>query len=277
MNIRSSVFAGRFYPADSSELKRNIGAMIEKAKRNRDSALKTGIVPHAGIIYSGWTAAHLYSMIDPEAYERIVFIGPSHHHLFSGFAVTDYDKWNTPLGPLDIDRDFQEGLISGSIIKDNRVHDNEHSLEVQMPFVRYIAGDKLKVVPILMGRQDRKHINIMLEKIAEMNTENTLFIASSDLYHGYDYDEGNDIDNNTIGEIEQNSMKKFMDYFVDMESENTACCCGGGPIGIILGINRMNNLTVRLLNHSTSSDIAGDYSGYNVGYAAFGGFGNGKK
>ncbi|MFO8062622.1 MAG: AmmeMemoRadiSam system protein B [bacterium] len=277
MSIRNSVFAGRFYPADSSELKRNIGAMIEKAEKNRDNTLKTGIVPHAGIIYSGWTAAHLYSMIDPEAYERIVFIGPSHHHLFKGFAMSDYDQWDTPLGPLDIDRDFQERLSTDSIIIENRVHDNEHSLEVQMPFVRYLAGNKIKVVPILMGRQDRKHINIMLEKIADANTGKTLFIASSDLYHGYDYDEGMDVDSNTIREIEQNSMKKFMDYFEDMESENTACCCGGGPIGIILGINRISNLTVRLLDHSASSDITGDYSGYNVGYAAFGGFDNGKK
>lgn len=277
MKIRDSMFAGRFYPADSSELKRKIGTMIEKAERNRDNTLKTGIVPHAGIVYSGWTAAHLYSMIDPDAYERIVIIGPSHHHLFSGFAMADYDKWHTPLGPLDTDRDFQKKLLCDSIITDNRVHDNEHSLEVQMPFVRYIAGDRLKVVPILMGRQNRKHINTMLEKIAEQDSGDTLFLASSDLYHGYDYDEGNEIDNSTIGEIEQNSMKKFLDYFEDMESENTACCCGGGPIGIILGINRINNLTVRLLDHSTSSDITGDYSGYNVGYAAFGGFDNGKK
>jgi len=275
MKIRKAAHTGTFYPASPEKLQSLLKGYFDNAPNlHLEGEILAGIVPHAGIVYSGFTAAYFYNAIKSHAYERIVIIGPSHHHLFKGFAVSDADEWETPLGNLRVDKDFTASIQSEMIFSDDKIHLKEHCIEIQTPFIKYACGSDVKIVPIIMGRQDIKSAEHFARIIEKSNFKNTLYIASTDLYHGYDYEESREIDEKTIFEILRMDRAGFMKYFISLESEGISPACGGGPIASVMGILKsFSSSSLKLLHSSNSSDITGDYEGYTVGYASFAGIG----
>lgn len=270
MKIRKAYQAGRFYPA-GAELQEMLDK-FSKAAGGGSRNVICGIVPHAGIIYSGFTASFLYNSL-AESYNRIIVIGPSHHVYFTGFALCSDDAWNTPLGQLNVDREFCSKLEPVAEIMDD-VHTPEHSVEVQMPFIYRRFGNTVPIVPVIMGAFSREHADAFAEKLLELDDGKTLYIASSDLYHGFNYEEAKDTDAKTLAEIASGKAERFTSYARDMEKEGNPSACGSGPVYVIMRICEAMNIRMKLLNHTTSSDVTGDFTGYTVGYASFAGVKN---
>ena len=269
MKIRDSYQAGRFYPQKRKELTDLLESIFRKTSVINNDSIATGIVPHAGIIYSGYSASYFYKSLNYHNYDRIIIIGPSHYFHAEHMILSESEQWKTPLGNIDIDREFSDSLIDGIIMYDESLHMEEHSIEVQIPFIQYVCGSKMKIVPIIMGDQSLASVNSLAEKLIEKMDNRTLIIASSDMYHGYDYNDAIEKDNITIKHILNDDYASFNDFAV-----KTSSCCGTGCISTVLRINEHFNISNVLLNKSNSSQISGEYDGYSVGYAAFAGVKN---
>ncbi|MGE3062691.1 MAG: AmmeMemoRadiSam system protein B [bacterium] len=270
MKTRDFVHGGRFYPADKESILQMFDSYKERFESKKiKNLIPAGIVPHAGYVYSGFTAMHFYLEAASLDFERVVIIGPSHRHLFSGFALSDTVSWNSPLGDVPVDIKFNRLLESKFAQFNNEIHSEEHSVEVQVPFVKYAFKSNMKIVPVIMGRQSIGSVREFISVITPEMREKTLFVASSDLHHGYDYEEAKISDQKTIREILKNDEHGFMNYFQTVETEGGCAACGGGPIGIIISSVKAQNGRLTLLTHTTSADITQDYDGYTVGYSAF--------
>jgi AmmeMemoRadiSam system protein B/AmmeMemoRadiSam system protein A len=268
-NVREPVVAGAFYPADKKELKAVLNKLFSEAeKKEIKGKIKGIIVPHAGYPYSGWTAAKVFKQIEDESFESVILLGPSHQVFFNGFSVYRSGSWKTPLGNVPIDESLADSLIAEDTIIDffPQAHANEHSLEVEIPFLQTIL-DNFKIVPIVAGSQDPGACKILSDAIVKVcKDKNVLLLASSDLYHGHSYNECYNSDSmvlKTVGAFDADGFKKLL-------TQNQNIACGAGPIYVVLLSTRaMGANSCTLIEHTTSGDVTGQKEGYIVGYAGF--------
>ncbi len=186
-DTRPAAFAGRWYPASSSELQATVDGYLAAAAPPR--GVITGIVaPHAGLAYSGPVAGHAYAAARAADADAAVLIGPSHYAAFSGAVVPASSAFETPLGPVPVETTLVAMLTDQQTVVqvDEAVHAREHSLELQLPFLaRVLPG--LPIVPILMGRQDARSVETLSRVVTDvLGDRRVLVIASSDLSHYHD-------------------------------------------------------------------------------------------
>jgi hypothetical protein len=256
-NIRSAAVAGLFYPEDPIQLRNDINSFL----RDTDSTLNIerifGIVsPHAGYTYSGKTAAYVYNLINGRQYKRVVVISPSHSEYFPGVSVYEGDAYETPLGLLEVDKEFSDGLVvnSKTIFEGIEGHRKEHALEVQLPFLQVVL-DEFKIVPVVMGDQARVFIEELALRLAAITDDETLIVSSSDMSHFYSKSKANKLD--SIIEKRINNFD-FEGLQADLESRKTHAC-GGGPIVALMKAASLKNINRSLVVHrSDSGDITGD-------------------
>lgn len=254
-DVRQSAVAGIFYPDDRNELSQVIDGFFSNAKLlpNRQK-LRALIIPHAGYIYSGQTAAWGYKQLQDSKYKHFVLTGPSHHSYFDGLSSSSAKEWSTPIG-----------LTKHNIISEetNRVkvfdeaHSREHSLEVQLPFLQKIVRN-LSVTCFLTG------FNVDVESAADYfidNYPNSFLIVSSDLSHFLTQDEASEKDRQTIEAI----LKMNKQYL--HSHENVACGLTG--ILILLEIVKKRRWQAKLLYYDTSYTASGDKNNV-VGYTTIG-------
>jgi len=258
MKTRASAVAGMFYPRDPSHL----GQLLEGFfSRTSPGERALGIVsPHAGYIYSGQVAAHAFSCIDPDFSGTFVIIGPSHRGYLTSVSSV---PWETPLGIVDTDTEFLEAL---DMVVDEPSHAGEHSIEVQMPFIKY-RFPRSRVVPVMMGEQDPAHAAAVADKIvsALRTTKRDIrVVASSDFSHYVSESQAKDGDLFAIEALTRLDIKEF--YRRIREKRVTAC--GFGPIAAMASIcQSMGARAGRLIKYGTSGDVTGDKNEV-VGYAA---------
>src|SRR5660397_179031 len=149
--MRAPAVSGQFYPRNKNDLDREISRCFEGVPAD-DKQVLGAVVPHAGYIYSGNTAAYVYSML-PEA-DTFVILGPNHTGYGSPVSVSS-ENWSTPLGEVGSDNEFIKALPKRIIDTDETAHKYEHSIEVQLPFLQHRFSD-FKIVPICMGMQDEE-------------------------------------------------------------------------------------------------------------------------
>jgi AmmeMemoRadiSam system protein B len=270
---RPPVWAGKFYPGSSSELFETIRKLVQKADETtvqipQGKTLKALILPHAGYIYSGWTAAHSHSVLMNRHYECVIVMGPDHRIGFSNAAISDASEYSTPLGSIRLDRDSSELIRSGGgLFHSVPASDSmEHSIEVVLPFLQYSLKD-FKLVPIVFGRVGDMDLKSMVDKIAGKIDSKTLLVASSDLSHYLPYDSAVKRDKETIRmilKLEGNNLRS---------RENAAC--GVIPISVITSLADRFKWEPRLLHYSNSGDTAGPKDRV-VGYAAIAFYGDNK-
>jgi len=164
--MRNPAVAGMFYPGGKEDLRRQIAELAPSVPQKLDAM--GVVVPHAGYVYSGRVAAKVYASI--EGAPTFVIVGPRHSWEGSAVAVSTV-PWKTPLGIVDVDRDFISLLPPGIIDHDETAHQREHSLEVQVPFLQYFFKD-FRIVPIALGLQD-------YETVREVAGEITAAIEST--------------------------------------------------------------------------------------------------
>ena len=267
--VREPSVAGSFYPADKDSLAKMIDRLLAGVpKLERKGEIIGAVVPHAGYPYSGGTAAYLFSYISKMPFKTVVLIGPSHYMYFRGIAVYGEGKWKTPLGEVEVDSALAHKIIEKNpIIRDEpEAHKREHSLEVEIPFLQKVLRD-FKIVPIMMGDHDYKTCEVLAHSIAEAvrGREDVLLLASSDLYHGYSYEECNRIDKKTLSFIEKLDPEGLSSALEKREAQ----ACGGGPIvAVMLASKLLGANKGEVLFHTNSNDVIGERGGYVVGYSA---------
>lgn len=274
--MRYPVVSGAFYARDEDGLKRQIkdcflsrfgpGKLPEKSK---NKVLKGVIVPHAGYSFSGPCAAHSYKEIaESKKPDLFIILGFSHSGLGSCVSLED---WNTPLGTAKVDKGFARILVKAGIRQDELAHTNEHSIEVQLPFLQFIF-DEFEFVPVMVS-DDYKKIADIIKKALNQTKKRAILIASSDFTHyGLDYgfvpftenikERMYELDAGAIKEIRQIDAKKFMDYI----NNTGATICGKNAIAALLEI--VKPAKAELLKYYTSADIYDKNYATAVGYAA---------
>jgi AmmeMemoRadiSam system protein B len=224
------------------------------------------IVPHAGLMYSGPVAAHAYRQLQGRSIETVVLIGPSHFTDFEGVALYPRGGFDSPLGVAEIDADIGAGLLAvSSIIRpDTAPHVREHSLEMQLPFLRRVAP-AARIVPLLMGRQTAGTAARLADALtAVLQGRSVVLVASSDLSHYEDAETAHRLDGVVIEQV-----RRFDPDGLQAALEvNPRHACGGGPmVAVLRTARRLGAENAEILDYGDSGDVSGDKS-YVVGYLA---------
>ena len=255
--VREPAVAGQFYPEDPGELRALVNRFIEDADCKEEAAPKALIAPHAGLIYSGPIAASAYAQLAQarDQIQRIVLLGPSHRVPFRGLALSSAGQFRTPLGDIPLDPDAAASLDDLPQVQVlDLAHAQEHSLEVQLPFLQRVLGD-FSIVPIVVGEVRPQAVAKLLELV--WGGPETLIVISSDLSHYLDYDTARAQDSTTCRRIEQ------LDTRIDQDD-----ACGATPVrGLLLAAKR-RGMTVKTLDLCNSGDTGGDRD-FVVGYGAW--------
>jgi len=266
-DIRQPVVAGAFYTAHADSLSAEISGYLNKAAITKAPKKPLGIIsPHAGYMYSGPVAAYAYKHILGESYDTVIVFAPSHRAYFSGASVDRKAGYRTPLNTIPIDTDLVETIIEHSSLISfyEQAHSQEHSLEVQLPFLQKVLNN-FKLVPIIMGDQDLETCRAIADALAAvLKDRNVLTVASSDLSHYHPHDQAKNLDQRVIDHINAFDPEGLA---ADLEKHRVEAC-GGGPIitSLLLGKKR-GATTAQVVRYADSGDVTGDYSGV-VGYAA---------
>ena len=259
MMSRPCAVAGMFYPKDPARLGHLLGGFFNGTGPAKN-ATKGIVCPHAGYVYSGQIAAQAFSTISPDFSGTFVVIGPSHNgYLTCASAIA----WDTPIGTIETDEEFVTEL---DIPVDEMAQITEHSIEVQLPFIRY-RFPKAKIAPVMMGEQDPAHAMAVAEKIVaahRMTKRDIRIVASSDFSHYVPEKVARDGDLYAIQAVENLDVPEFYRRI----REKRLTVCGYGPISaMITACLHMGAEKGELIRYGTSGDASGDRDAV-VGYAA---------
>jgi len=257
MNIREPAVAGMFYPAGADQLEREVISMLSDTGANSGPVPKAMIVPHAGYVYSGPVAAAAYRLLAParQIIHRVVLCGPAHRVYLDGMAVPATDAFATPLGTVPVARAARENIcgLPGVDVSD-LAHKDEHSLEVQLPFLQAVLDD-FELVPVVVGRCEPELVADVIDAV--WGGPETLIVISSDLSHYLPYAAARETDANTCGRILSKATTLTGDE-----------ACGACAVNGLMSAQHCEQLAVEAIDLRNSGDTAGNKSRV-VGYGAF--------
>ncbi len=250
--IRKPAVAGAFYPSDKESLNQMIDDFLHDCKKPKiKGKVKALIVPHAGYVYSGIVAAAGYNLIKGANIKKVLLIGPSHYVPFEGSAIPESNIWRTPLGEVNVKK-----LSTGGLIKQfEEPFIQEHSLEVQVPFLQKVIPD-FELYPLCLGEVNSEALANQLEDFALR--DDVIIVVSSDLSHFYTYEEAKELD------------QKANIYFprLDIEDAKKVEACGIKGILTLLYLAETLHLKGHFIDYKNSGDTAGDKSRV-VGYGCY--------
>ena len=281
--ILNSTLAGSWYDADPIKLKTQLHQWMDSArlseKLHKSETPLALIQPHAGYLYSGATAGYGAKLIRGRKFNRVILIGPSHRvYLKNNICLHEADIFRTPLGDLQVDKEVIQALQKYPFVQtSDRVHQGEHCIQIQLPFLQASLAEGFKIVPVITGQTDPDHIRKIAKMFTAFLTPETLVVISSDFTHfgkgfGYvpfknDFAENlRKLDLHAFSFIQEKNCTGFTKYVAD----TGATICGEAPIRILLEM-LPKNAEVSLLKYSTSAEDNADYS-HSVSYiSAFAG------
>lgn len=269
--VRESVIAGTWYPGDPETLNKTLRGYLDAVPETENktpfaeppTAL---IVPHAGYRYSGQVAAHAYKRLQNASFDTVFIIAPSHRVRFPGVSVYDGAGYRTPLGVVPIDRETTAALMQS----DDRIrfvpeaHAQEHSLEIQLPFLQTVLGD-FQLVPLVMGDQGLDACRWLAAKAAAAaKGKSALIVASTDLSHYHFYEAAKKLDKVVLDRIAAFDPEGLNRRLASGECE----ACGGGPMAAaMMAARHLGADVAQVLHYANSGDVTGDKSRV-VGYMA---------
>ena len=256
LNTRLPAVDGLFYPSDPLSLTKEIRKHLSNAKE-LPYIPKALIVPHAGYIYSAPIAASAYRLLEAmhDQIGRVVLLGPAHRIWVQGMALPKVDAFETPLGTITLDTTAMAEIAALPQVEVlDAAHAQEHSLEVQLPFLQVVLGD-FKLVPLVVGGATPDQVAEVLERL--WGGSETLIVVSSDLSHYLPYQ--------TSSKVDKATAQAILDLRTDLIGEQA---CGAHPVNGLLLAARRHGLVPHLLDLRNSGDTAGDRERV-VGYGAF--------
>jgi AmmeMemoRadiSam system protein B len=265
--VRPAAVAGSWYPGTAAAIGREVDRYLEAAGAVSAPGRLVGLVsPHAGLRYSGPVAAYGYGLLRGRSPLTAVLVGPSHRVAFEGVAVQGHGAWESPLGRAPIDETTAEAILGSAhmAFEDATVHRDEHSLEMQMPFLQRVVPD-LKVVPALMGRQSRSEVKDLAEALAEVlaSREDVVLIASSDLSHYQPATVANRLDAVVVEHVGHFDADALM---ARLETHDNVACGGGPVVAVMKAARALGADRATILKYGDSGDVAEGDKSHVVGY-----------
>jgi AmmeMemoRadiSam system protein B len=251
--------AGRFYPADPAELTGLVDRLLDTVPVPDEADGSTAyVVPHAGLRYSGPTAAHVYARLRGRDTGTVVLLGPAHYVPAKGCVVPAAQLWETPLGEVPVDTELVQTLArDGHVLVDDVPFAPEHSLEVQLPFLQRSRPDTLRVLPVVVGQSTVDDVVVTLSAIAEAAPD-ALVLCSTDLSHYQPQDLADEQDARTTQAVLELAAERI----------GSRDACGVFALRGLVGWARHEKMRPRLLHRCTSAQTGGTPDRV-VGYAAF--------
>ncbi len=261
--IRHPVAAGRYYPGSASEIREMIEMFVdETAEKEEVIGL---LMPHAGYPYSGSVAGATISRVRFK--DTFIIMGPSHTGMGKPFSIMTEGVWGTPLGEVEIDSELARQIVAASkyLQEDTQAHQQEHAVEVQIPFLQYFKPD-IKIVPIILAyapaeiyKEIGKDISGAIKKL---NRE-AVIIASGDMTHYEPQKYAKEKDTQAIEAMlnldEDELTRRYEELDISM-------CAHGPAVSLISAAKELGATRAELVKYQTSGDVTGDYSSV-VGYA----------
>lgn len=265
--IRRPVVAGMFYPLHGDNLSEQLSRLFSGTEKDDFICV---VSPHAGYEYSGKTAAHAINSLKPA--KSFVILGPNHNLLGSEFSMMGSGEWETPLGTTGIDPGLAKEIGTCEVIREDEfAHTQEHSIEVQLPFLQH-RFKNFGFVPVSISNTDYsedflKKCETLGRHIAKtIKNRNIGVIASSDFSHYLPKEIAKEKDSKAIEKIRNLDPKGFFRTLEEVD----ASVCGYGPIAVLVYIAKELGLkTAKIINHTDSGDTTGDDSAV-VSYYAIG-------
>jgi AmmeMemoRadiSam system protein B len=254
--------AGRFYPAGPGALADLVDTLVEAVGEGRDEPLAEAyVVPHAGLRYSGATAARVYARLrrHRDAIDRVVLLGPAHFVRLRGCAVPGVPRWSSPLGESPVDEDGVRTLVkAGYALLDDEPHRPEHALEVQLPFLHRFLRPRTPILPVAVGLSTVDDVAAVLAAALAAGPARTVVLDSTDLSHY--------LDDAAARRQDARTIEAVLELAAERVGPSDAC----GVYGLrgLLGWARRVGLAAELLYACNSAEATGDPTRV-VGYAAF--------
>lgn len=262
--IRRPAVAGRFYPAKPAELIAALQGFVQPVEKPTPAI--GVIVPHAGYMYSGHVAGAVYSQVTVP--RRNIVLCPNHTGCGVPLSIMRAGAWETPLGNMQIDEELCDALMAADpdLENDAAAHQFEHALEVQLPFMRHVAGPEVTFVPITIGTGSWNRLADLGRAIGEVLQKvdrNTLIIASSDMNH-YESDAITRVkDRKAIDQVLAMDPQGLYDV---VEREDISMCGYGPATAMLVAARMLGASKAKLVKYATSGDVSGDFDRV-VGYA----------
>jgi AmmeMemoRadiSam system protein B len=277
MAIRPTAVAGTWYPGIAGALTRDVDAYLAAASDGPAGTVQAIIAPHAGLMFSGPVGAYAYKAAQRGDFDVAVLVGPSHFVAFEGVALWPDGEFDSPLGAARIDAAGAAAVARSPIVQAMpSAHRKEHSLEMQLPFLRRVHPE-LPIVPMLIGFQHRQTIDALADAIVRAFADRrALLIASTDLSHYFDAETAKTLDGRVqehVAAFDADGLLDRFEQYPEHERGRYVACGGGAAIAVMKAARGLGATGGRVLRYAHSGEVSGDYDGV-VGYlaAAFGTF-----
>jgi len=266
--VRKARWSGSFYDSSAKVLRDTVEGFLQNVDQEKiPGNLIALISPHAGYIYSGQVAAYAYRQLEGEDFDTIILLGPSHYVPVKGASVYAEGWWQTPLGKVEVDSEIAKEIIRKHewFHFDDEAHKNEHSLEVQLPFLQLTLKD-FKIVAIVMNDSSQEFCQLLADAIVRSKgKKRILIVASTDMSHYHTYGKACLIDGVTMRDLENFDMDSLRKHLSRGEGE----LCGSAAVfTALLAAKACGANNVRVLKYANSGDVTGDEARV-VGYGAF--------
>ena len=261
---RTPAVAGLFYPGNERPLRDMVMDMARSDIQPKKAL--AAVSPHAGFVYSGPVAGALFASIDLPG--QFILIGPSHRFSHTLFPLVSKGEWETPMGRIPVDADLAARLMekSGLLEDDERPHTQEHSLEVQLPFLQYFRPD-LTFVPVCVSSQasfeELVELGEALAEAIKESPDEVLIIASTDMSHYVSQDIAREKDFKAIERILDLDAQGLFDT---VRKEDISMCGVQPTTAALVASNLLGAQEAELIEYQTSGDVTGDFNEV-VGYA----------
>lgn len=283
--IRQPLLAGSWYEGSKDGLNKQVDSLVNKARENIkpsfEKPLIALVVPHAGYIYSGYGAAAGYYLIQKHNYDRIIVLAFSHSFYHTSIAVSNFDKYKTPIGEINVDLVLANELLKQKDIFETipAIDEREHSMEIQLPFIQKCAPNA-KALGLYVGNLTKEKFIKAAEVLKKYIQPKTLFVVSSDFTHygenyGYlPFPPNEDVKKN-LSNLDGGAINEIINYnadgFQNYLKQTGTTICGRNPIILLLLILKASNKNIKgsLISYYTSGDVIGDYTN-SVSYTTIG-------
>ncbi|MFW6108093.1 MAG: AmmeMemoRadiSam system protein B [bacterium] len=272
--VRPPAKAGTWYTGDARALRREIEGYFEKAPDVKLGGTPRAVIaPHAGYRFSGKCAGAAYALVRDKDIRRVIALGPSHHLGFRGASVPAVDAYRTPLGVIPLDREARDDILKSELVRNiPAAHKDEHSVELQLPFLQ-LALEDFELVPVVIGRLTDDDYAGLAARLRRHVDEHTLIVASSDFTHYgrmFRFTPFKEDIRKNIEKLDKGAIKHILavepDAFRKYVRKTGATICGRAPIAVMLHM-LPPDADGKLVRYYMSGDLENRYT-HSVSYAA---------